>query len=173
VADLLTHVLVAYVLATVLSWRYDWITPPLVTVAMVGAAVPDLTRVELLVPAGTIEAVLGVPFSWSPIHRVGGTALVVLLAGPLVSAEHRRRVLVLLALGAISHYALDAMIYTGSGLTWPMLWPLTDYRFEVSGFYRSSDRWPALVSGLVALVVWMASRRRSTSERDPPVPERR
>ena len=53
--ELFTHVLVGYVLATMLSWRWGWITPPLVTVEMFGALLPDLNRLELFVPAETVE----------------------------------------------------------------------------------------------------------------------
>ena len=55
-AELFTHVLAGFIIATIASWRHAWITPPLVVACMVGAAIPDLNRLDLLVPADTITA---------------------------------------------------------------------------------------------------------------------
>lgn len=164
-ADLLTHVLAGYALATLLSWRYDWISPALVTVAMVGAALPDLNRIDLLFPAATVEATLGVPFSWTPLHRVGGTALVVLIGGLLVRPERRRAALLLLALGAGSHYLLDFLLYKPVGVTSPLLWPFSTRQFAIEGAYLSSDRWPAVVATVAAIGVWTATRYRRDTDR--------
>jgi len=158
-AELLTHVLVGYVLAVLLSWRYEWITYPFVVVAMFGALLPDLNRIELLLPAATIEATLQIPWSWTPLHRVGGTLVVIAIGVVLAPATCRRGVAALLALGAGSHYLLDFFLYKPSGLTGPFLWPFTSHRFAVEGFYLSSDRWTAAVMILIALVVWYADRR--------------
>lgn len=162
--ELLTHALVGFVVATVLSWRDERVTPPFVTLAMLGALSPDLNRVELVLPDATVATLLGVPWSWTPLHRLGGTVLVVAVCAVLVEPRHRRLALALLAVGAGSHYALDVLLYKPSGLTSPLLWPFTDHRFAVEGIYVSSDRWPAVVSGVVALGVWVQDRRLS----DPP-----
>jgi hypothetical protein len=45
-----------------------------------------------------------------------------------------------------------------SGLTLPLLWPITDHRFAMPGLYLSSDRWPAVVATAVAAVVWVVDR---------------
>lgn len=157
--DLLTHALVGFVVGTVLSWRDDRVTAPFVTLAMVGAVSPDLNRIELLVPAPTVETLLGVPWTWTPLHQVGGTLVVVATAAVLVHPRHRRLAVALLAVGATSHYALDFLLYKPSGLTSPMLWPFTVHRFAIEGIYVSSDRWPAVVAGVVALCVWVIDRR--------------
>lgn len=158
-AELLTHVLTGYVIAVVLSWRYEWMTYPFVTVVMAGAILPDLNRLELVIPAAAVEAALGIPFSWTPLHRFGGTALVVCIGALLAPKRYRRVVFALLALGAFSHYLLDFFLYNPSGLAGAFLWPLTDYRTPVEGFYLSSDRWPAAVAGFVSVAVWAIDRR--------------
>lgn len=160
-ADLLTHVLVAYVLATLLSWRDGAISPRLTTLAMAGAVIPDLSRMELVVPAASIETALGVPFSWAAFHRVGGAAIVVLIGALAVPPRYRRRALVLLAIGAGSHFALDTLTYSSTGVTRPFLWPLTDRGFATPGLYVSSERWPALLSAVAATTVCFASGRRN------------
>jgi hypothetical protein len=153
--------LVGYVIAVALSWRYEWIAYPYVTLTMGAAILPDLNRIELALPASTIETVLGIPWSWVPLHRVSGTLLIVCLGSLLAPTRLRRRVFALLAVGATSHYTLDLMLYKPSGLSGPFLWPLTDHRFAIEGIYLSSDRWPALVMITIAAAVWYLDRRRA------------
>ena len=60
-AELFTHVLAGFIIATIASWRYAWITPPLRVACMVGAAIPDRNRCDFLRPADTITALTGIP----------------------------------------------------------------------------------------------------------------
>lgn len=157
--DWLTHVLVGYALATALSVRLAWLSPRYVTLAMVGALLPDLTKLKLLVPAEAVTATLGVPFDWMAFHTLAGTLVAVLFVAALVPAEYRRRALLVLALGATSHHALDLLLVQPSGLTYPVLWPLTDFRAPSVDLYLSSDREPALVAATLALLVRYARDR--------------
>jgi membrane-bound metal-dependent hydrolase YbcI (DUF457 family) len=170
--ELLTHALAAYVVATVVSWRYERITPAFVALAMAGALSPDLNRADLVVPDATVETLLGIPWSWVPLHRLGGTLVVVAVVALLVMPKHRRLAFALLALGAGSHYLLDFFLYKPSGLTSPLLWPLTDHRFAVNGFYLSTDRWPAAVAAVVAAGVRLVDRRVIAAPADPSPTER-
>ena len=165
-ADLLTHVFVAYVIAAVLSFRYEWITSPYVTVCMMGSMVPDMTKISLALSSEQIEAALGIPFDWGALHTVGGSFVSVLIGTVLVPSEYRKRIFALLAIGAASHLILDAFLFKTSGHMSAMLWPLTDYRFAIDGFYLSSDRWPALLSGALAAIVWQAKRYYGSSSSD-------
>lgn len=153
-ADLLTHVLAAYVLATLLSFRYEWLTPQLVTVVMLGAVVPDLAKISLVVSSSQVESLFGVPFDWFAIHMFGGTLVAITIGALLTSREHRRRVFLLLALGAASHHLLDALLINASGYSYAIFWPLTTYHPPTPNLYLSFDRWPALVSGIAAAIVW-------------------
>lgn len=153
-SDLLTHVLVAYVLATALSFRYDWITPKLITVAMLGALVPDLTKISLVVASSRVETFLGTPFDWFAIHTVGGSLVAITIGALATSPKHRKKVFVLLLLGMLSHHLLDAANVNASGYSYAILWPLTTYHPPSPNLWLSSDRWPALVSGVAAVVVW-------------------
>ena len=157
-ADLLTHILVGYVIAVLLSWRANRITGPYITLMMGAALLPDLNRIELVLPAATVEATLGIPWSWTPLHRVGGTLLVICLGTLLTSKQLRRQVFGLLAIGAASHYTLDFLLYKPAGRTGPLLWPFTDHRFAIEGFYLSSDRWPAVGAMALAGLVWVMER---------------
>ena len=161
--DLFTHALVGYVIATTLSFRYEWITTPWVTIVMMGAFIPDMTKIRLLVPSSRIEQLLGIPFDWFGLHTVGGAAVSVLIGAILVSDTHRRRVIALLVVGAGSHLFLDAFLITTSGYMAPMIWPVTSHEFPMPGFYLSSDRWPAVVAGAFATLAWWI-RDRQLSE---------
>jgi len=158
--DILTHVLVGYVLGTTLSFRYEWLTPQLVTAAMVGALVPDVSKIGLLVPSETVAALVGVPFEWRALHMFGGALVAVTVGALLTSPEYRRRIFALLALGTASHLCLDALLLKASGHSFAILWPLTAYQPPTPGLYLSSDRWPALVAGTAAAVVRYLRYRR-------------
>lgn len=158
VPDLFTHVLTGFVLAMVLSWRFESVRPPFVAVAAIGAFLPDLSRAELVIPASVIENVFGIPWSWSVFHRAGGTLLVIGMLTVVVRRRHMPLVFAMLLLGASSHYALDFMLWKASGQSGALLWPFTGWRFTIDGFYRSSDRWPAVVAIAAATVVVIGDR---------------
>lgn len=152
--DLLTHVLLAYVIATLLSMRSEWLTPQLVTIAMLGAMVPDFGKIYLVVSNSEVESLLGLPFDWLAIHKLGGALVAITIGAMLTSSDQRRRVFLLLTLGAGSHLFLDALLLTPSGYSYAIFWPLSTYHPPTPNLYLSSDRWPALVSGVAAVSVW-------------------
>lgn len=160
-ADLLTHVLVAYSLTTALSFRYEWLTPHYVTVAMIGSILPDLSRMSLLVAGERIELLTGLPFSWFGFHTLGGVLLTSAIGALLTSGEWRRRVFGLLVFGALSHLVLDALLLAPSGYSAPMWVPFTTQRLPTPGLYQSPDRWPALLAASVATVAWYLRHRTS------------
>ena len=75
-ADVLTHVLVGFIISVLLSFRYDWLGPEYVTLVMVGALSPDFTKIALVVPDGIVSSLLGVPYGevgslgWSSVIGV-------------------------------------------------------------------------------------------------------
>lgn len=157
--DLLTHILVAYVVGTLVSVRYASLTPQHVTLVMLGALVPDLTKIKLLVPSELVQSLLGVPFDWVALHTIGGVAVVIALGTVLAGRTRRTLVCSLLVLGAVSHLLLDGLLLTSSGYSGMLLWPLTSARLPSPGLYLSSDRWPAVVAGTVAVCVWYVRAR--------------
>ena len=70
-ADLLTHLLLAFALGTIASWRVDWLTHRWVVVGVGGAAIPDLVKVDIVLDADAVSAALGVPFSFEPLSTLG------------------------------------------------------------------------------------------------------
>ncbi|MFC4989916.1 metal-dependent hydrolase [Saliphagus infecundisoli] len=158
-ADVLTHVLVGYVLGTVLSVRYAWLRPAHVTLVMIGALSPDFVKIYLLFPDGLVAALVGAPFSWDPVHTLGGNLLVLLLGTLCVSPGERRRAFSLLAAGALTHHVLDVSLLTVTGHAYAVFWPLTAVQPPSGGLYLSSDAWPALVAGALAAATWVLRYR--------------
>ncbi|KAB1198200.1 MULTISPECIES: metal-dependent hydrolase [Haloferax] len=156
--DLLSHALLAYSLAMVASWRYEWITQPYVTVAMAGAFIPDMAKAELVLSSARIEQLLGVPFDWFGLHTTGAVICSVLIGVLLVHAKERKQVFFLLSLGASSHLIADAFLLKPTGVSYPLLWPLTRIYPPTPGLYLSTDVGPAIVLGTIALLVYGVTR---------------
>lgn len=156
--DLLTHAFLAYALFTALRWRYDWLTPRYVTVGMVGAFIPDISKLELLVDSTAVASLLNQPFSWFGVHTLGGGLVCTLIGVVFVEPSERRRVFALLSVGVLTHLVSDAMLRKASGRSYDLFWPITRYHPPSPGLYLSSDIWPSLLAGAVAAGVWLVTR---------------
>lgn len=152
VPDLLAHALLGYTLGTLLRARLDWCSPAYVTVCAAGALIPDTAKAYLVVPDAAVTAALGVPFSWHALHTVGGVTVAVLVGGALVHRTDRARVVGSLGVGAASHLVADGLLYTASGHSKPMLWPVTRVGLPTPGLYLSTEPTPLVVAAAAALV---------------------
>jgi membrane-bound metal-dependent hydrolase YbcI (DUF457 family) len=162
VSDLLTHVLAGYVLATLASWRIDWLRPRHVPLAMLGSALPDAAKVHL-VAGGVRTTVAGVEVSWLALQTVGGALSLAAIGVLLVPRRERRPVSAVLVGGVLVHVALDYFVIRAGGRAPPSLYPLSWVQLPAGNLYLSSDVWPALVALAVATTVWVLDRRRDTS----------
>ncbi|OVE84440.1 metal-dependent hydrolase [Natronolimnobius baerhuensis] len=151
-AELLSHVLIAYALATIVSWRLEWVTRRWVAIAMIGALIPDVNRIGMFVSDATLEAVLGVPVGLDAIHTLGGTILLAGIGAMVLTTQHRRAFGVLLA-GALSHLLVDGVKAYADGAAGAWLYPVTWYRHPTPSLYVSSDPMVLVVTALGALVV--------------------
>jgi hypothetical protein len=161
--DLLSHAFIAYTACTLLAVRYRWLTPQYVTVGMAGAFVPDIAKIELVLDSALVGNAVGAPFDWFGVHTLGGTAVALLVGVVLVASEERLRVASLLSLGAGSHLLADALLLKASGRSYAVLFPLTPYHPPTPGLYHSTDVWPSLVMGGLALGTWWFVRRPNPS----------
>jgi hypothetical protein len=158
-ADLLSHLLAAYVLLTVASWRVDWLTRRWVVVGVGGAAIPDLVKVDLLLDADIVESTLDVPFSYAPLSTLGG---VLLVAGLITLAFDRRqwsRVYGLVLLGGLSSLVGDSLRAYADGRASAWLYPVTNWRPPTPSLYVSSDPTILAVVLIVAGAVFALDRR--------------
>lgn len=158
-ADLLTHVLVAYVLMTVASWRVEPIDQQWVVVAMGGAAIPDLVKVNVLVSARTVEHAVGIPFSYAPVSTLGGVVLVAGVIALAFGAGHRRRAYAFLVAGGGLSLVGDGLRTYADGTSSPWLYPFTWWRPPTPSLYVSSDVRVVVVALVVAAVVFLLDRR--------------
>jgi hypothetical protein len=156
--DLLAHALLAFAMARLLGTRYEWLTPSYVTAVVVGAFVPDLVKVHILLSGPEVEAALGIPFDWMPLKTSVGAAIAVSVGVLLVAPRVRLRAGVCLALGALSHLFLDGLLLTPTGRqTVPTFWPLLRYHLPTPGLYLSTQAWPTVAAVVVAAVVAFAT----------------
>ncbi len=158
--DLLAHVFIAYSVCRVLSWRVSWLTSQYITLGMVGAFIPDLVKIKLVIPSWRVEQLLGIPFDWGSFATGGGVLLSMLIGIVLLSTTERRRGGALLALGVLTHLLTDSLLLTPTGRTTQLLWPLTQYTTPAPGLYLSTQPEPTIVTGGFAIVVWGIHRYR-------------
>ncbi|MFB6299022.1 MAG: metal-dependent hydrolase [Halobacteriales archaeon] len=156
----MTHVLVVYSLGAVVAGIIDSVPDRFVPVGMIGAILPDLSKLNLLVDPERLTAIFGVPFSWLPLHRLGGTLVVAALGALVFDRSERRLAGGFLLGGALTQYPLDAMIKRANGLSPPYLYPFTWWQPPAGGLYLSSDLWPILPAATLAVGVWLWRRSR-------------
>lgn len=156
--ELFSHVLLAYTVFTVASWRVAWLTQRWVAVGMIGSLLPDLNRIGLFVTDAVIEATLGVPFGIGAIHTLGGVVLFAAV-GSLVIADHVKPTFGLLLAGGLSHLLVDSLKVWVDGAASAWLYPLSWYRPPTPGLYVSSDPRVVVVAGSIALTVALVDRR--------------
>lgn len=162
-ADLLSHVLVAYAAFTVASWRVDVVSRRWVVVVMGGAAVPDLSKVDIVVHARSVENALGVPFSYSPTGTLGGVVVVSGFIALLFGREHRRRAFAFLVAGGVMSLLVDALRLSVDARASAFLYPLTWWRPPSPNLYLTSDPRVLGVALTLAAVVLAIDRRRAVS----------
>jgi hypothetical protein len=158
--DILTHVLTGFVLGTVLSFKFSWIDSPYITVVMIGAILPDTSKIEMIVPSRAVESALSIQFDWFVFHTPLGTVLLASIGSLLIAETHRRRAFALLLLGGASHFILDAFLMNPSRFSYVLLWPLDTVLVPLPMLILSSDRWPAFVALGTAGIVWLLKRKR-------------
>lgn len=157
--DLLTHVLTAYVLATVASWRLGWLHRRHVPLAMLGAAIPDAAKVYLLL-GGVRTTVAGVEVGWLALQTLGAGLAFALVGGLLVPPAERRATLAALVGGLCTHVGMDYFVIRAGGLSPPYLYPFTWAQLPAGNLYLSADVWPSVVAVVVAASVVLVDRRR-------------
>lgn len=155
--DLLSHAFLAYIILRPLSWWSDWLTTPYITAGMAGALIPDIVKIKLVIPAPAVEATLEIPFSWGPLATLAGASICVLIGGVLVDQRRRKKTLLVLSTGAVSHLTADALLINASGRSYSVLFPLTRWQPPTPGLYLSTQPEPTIVTGILAAIIWGVS----------------
>lgn len=160
--DSLAHVVAAYVLLQVVAWRFSSYGKPIVVAGMVGALIPDVAKLHILLPAPVVETALGVPFAWRGLGGLWAVLLLSALGALTVARGQRSRVFGALVAGGLSHIVLDAFNrMPGTVDRSAALYPLHPVLEPLPGIYISGDYWPTLVILAVGVSVAVIDRRRS------------
>ena len=156
-AVLLTHILVPYIILTVASWQFNWLTDRWIVIGMAGAAIPDLIKIEILVDAGVVETLLGVPFKYAPISSLGG---VLLIAGAITIffERQRRQIFSFLLFGAFSSLVVDGLRVFADGRSGFWLYPFSWWRPPTPSLYITSDVRVLVTAILISAVVFALDR---------------
>lgn len=158
-ADLLTHVLLAFGLFTALGWAIEWLDRRWVAVGAVGSLFPDLNRLDLVFDDHAIEQILGIPFDWGGLHTLGGVVLLAAIGGVLFSSrDEQLRGFGLLFAGGVSHLLVDAVKQWADGAGNTLLYPLSWWRPPTPGWYVSANRWVLGIVAAFALLVLLLDR---------------
>jgi hypothetical protein len=159
-ADLLTHVLVPFVLLTPASWRFDRLSKRWIVLAMAGAAIPDLVKIDNVLDEGLIQTALGVPFSYDPISTLGGV-LVIAGAITLCFGAERRRVYAFLVFGGLTSLVLDGLRVFVDGRANFWLYPFVWWRPPTPSLYVTSDPGVLVVALAASTLVFLLDRYRN------------
>ena len=146
--DWVTHILVAWMVCTILSLKYKQINPAYTVVCMAGALIPDIYKI--VIPLG-LAGIHAETFLMS-FHLPAGSLI---LAGifTLFFKEKKKLVLLLLVLGVATHYALDLLIINFNGgiyLLFPFSWSY--WQFDI---IPDDDYIITIASILAALGVYL------------------
>lgn len=161
--DLLTHVLIAYVVGTAAVW---WTDSPdrYLPVVLVGAAAPDAMKATVLLKAAAGTA-FGISYSFWGLHTLGGVAVLCGIGALTLRASDRRVGFWFLCAGGVSHLLLDLFVVRVDGVASPYLFPVSGWLPPAANLYTSADVWTIPVALALALPVW-ATRRRRVAGRD-------
>jgi len=159
-ADLLTHVLVPFVLLTPASWRFDRLSKRWIVLVMAGAAIPDLVKIDNVLDEGLIQTALGVPFSYDPISTLGGV-LIIAGAITLCFGTERRRVYAVLVFGGLTSLVLDGLRVFVDGQANFWLYPFVWWRPPAPSLYVTSDPGVLVVALAASTLVFLLDRYRN------------
>ncbi|MFC6771244.1 metal-dependent hydrolase [Halorubrum pallidum] len=164
-AEWLTHVLLAYATFRILSWYVEWLDSQWISVGMVGAILPDLSRLNLVISSDIISYFIGSEFDWFGIHTAGGIILLSGIGALLFrDALEQQKAFIMLLSGSISHILVDLpQRYADGKMILDMYaFPLPLPRPVTPGWYVTPDRWVVLVAFVTAIVVFFADQHRKS-----------
>ena len=150
--DWITHILVAWMICTILSFKYTQINPAYTVVCMAGALIPDTFKI--VIPLGLMG--IKIENFLVPMHLPAGS-LIVASIFTLFFKEKKKLVLSLLVLGIATHYALDLLLTNLNG-GMVMLFPFSWNSWTLNVIPDDDWHITLLTMGL-ALVVYFVSLR--------------
>ena len=152
--DWLAHILVAYILCSILRIKFKVFSKENTAIVMVGALIPDIVKVGLIFDSLGMDV-------WdfiAPFHTPVGSILSAALFSLLFEFEARKRIFSLLILGASTHLALDFLLMHVSG-GMLLLFPFSWGKWQL-GVIQCDNYYVALIALLLACVIYIISNKR-------------
>ncbi|MGZ7067927.1 MAG: metal-dependent hydrolase [Methanobacterium sp.] len=141
--DEITHVLVAWTLATLLGFRFKQFSQANSAIVILGALIPDIQKIYIFLD------LIGVQILLIPIHL---PVVSLLLAGFITLLfEKKKLIFSLLALGIFTHYALDLLMFSG-GIS--ILYPFSAIKWQI-GIISVTDYKITIISIIAAFLVFL------------------
>ena len=150
--DWLAHILVAYILCSILRIKFKIFSKENTAIVMVGALIPDIVKVGLIFDSLGMDV-------WdfiAPFHTPVGSILSAALFSLLFEFEARKRIFSLLILGASTHLALDFLLMHVSG-GMLLLFPFSWGKWQL-GVIQCDNYYVALIALLLACVIYIISK---------------
>lgn len=150
--DWITHIAAAYILCTILGFKYREFNMATTVLAMVGSVLPDVVKL------GLIPDFLGYDI-WDHIWVVHLPVGSLIIAG-MVSLffNDKKKAFMFLVLGVATHYALDLLLFNVSGgiaLFYPFYWG--EWQLNL---FTTDNYYVTLFALLLALLVYLIFRFR-------------
>lgn len=119
VPDWIVHICVAYLVCRILYFKYPLFNSANTTLAMVGALLPDIIKLQI------IFSQIGIDLTdFLPVFHIPITSF--LMAGVIsLFFENKKIAFLFLVIGAISHFAMDSLLVDigeGMYLFFPFSW---------------------------------------------------
>lgn len=148
--DWVTHIVVAWTLCRILSFKYNEFDAANTMIVITGALIPDFSKIIMVLK------VFGMDLSeyLSVIHIPTGSVIVAGMLSMLF--PDKKKTFLFLGLGIVTHYSLDMILEHVSGgiyLLFPFSW--FQWQFEIT---NSSDYWLTLLSLCVAGIIYLIGR---------------
>jgi hypothetical protein len=141
--DWTTHVLVAWSLGTILGFRFKQFSQRNVAIIMLGALIPDLYKITLVLGSFGIN----LQGFLMPIHLPAGSLLIAAIIS-LFFIE-KRLIFIFLAIGVGTHYALDLLMFSGG---MEIFYPFSALKFQI-GIISVTEIRATILSIILASIV--------------------
>lgn len=163
-ADLLTHVLITYILLTIVAWVLPVIERRYIVLSMVGAGIPDLVKIGYFIDSERVETILGIPFSFGVFSTLGAT---ILIAGivTMFFRRPRRTIYAYILIGAFSGLLVDGLRSFADGRADFWLFPLW-WRPPTPSLYITSDFRVLAATLFVSAAVCLIDRQKFAETKD-------
>jgi hypothetical protein len=156
--DWITHLLAAWMICTILSFKYKQINPAYTVVCMAGALIPDTFKI--VIPLGLMG--IRVDDILMPFHLPAGS-LIIASIFTLFFKDNKKLVLSLLVLGVATHYALDLLLTNLNG-GMEMLFPFSWNSWTLNVIPDDDWHITLLAVGLALIIYFVSVRFRKNNE---------